>query len=211
MSKNLEKKVEENAMEKNENQVNYEIEEMTAKEAMELSLEECSELLDRHCISYRHIEKFDNNRNTIVILCNNQVLPEVTRDWARQRIKISDRIANTNYVELLYSKKTISFKDYCDLEENVNKGTTGITMQELMTLTGKSEETVRDILFSECYITVADHDPIELVMGNLLEVYLIPIVNEDNQLTGDFRMKYLFTSEAVSAFAENMEYYDMFK
>jgi len=177
----------------------------TAYSIMNFAINEyCSKWLDKDCMSYSDIVKFSNNRNNIVILANNSALPEVMVDWTKQRIKIDDRFIKSNYAELYNSKKELSVEEYCDLKESINNGATGVTMKELMQLTDKDEYLIGEILLSKCYLTVADHSPCELLMGDTLDMYLIPIVNEENQLTGEFRIKYLFTSEAVSILAENM-------
>lgn len=181
----------------------------TAYDQMSDSIEQCAEWLDIFHINYVDIIKFDTFRNEIVSLANKGALPEVTIDWIIQRIKISDRFANSNYSELLSSKKEITFDEYCDLEKSINKGANGVTLKELTVLTNKEEETIRNFLFAECYLTIADHNPHQLLMGTDLDMYLIPIVNEKNQLTGEFRIKYLFTSEAISILAENMDEYGL--
>lgn len=183
----------------------------SAYNAMEQDIEDCSEYMDNHCIDYKDIQKFEKNSSSIVSLANAGAFPEVAVDWTIQMLKISKRFNSSNYIELYNSQKELTLEEYCDLESAVNKGTAGNTMKEILILTGKDEETIIDILFSQCYLTVADHNPIMLLMGDELDIYLIPLVNRKNQLTGKFRMKYLFTTSAVSCLAENKEYYDMFK
>lgn len=179
----------------------------TAYNAMEQGIETCSEWMDLWSMDYKDITRFNTFRNVIIGLANEGALPEVARDWIRQMIKIDNRFSKSKFIELFNSKKELTLEEYCDLEEAVNVGATGITMKELTVLTGRSEYTIREILFSECYLTVADHCPHQLLMQDHLDMYLIPIVNEKNQLTGELRIKYLFTSEAVSILAENMDDY----
>lgn len=179
----------------------------SAYNVMKDSLETCSDWMDFWSIGYKDITKFASFRNVIVTLANEMAIPEVARDWTRQMIRISDRFSNSNFIDLFNSQKELTLEEYCELEETVNNGTTGVTMKELTVLTGKDEDNIREVLFSECYLTVADHCPHELLMQDNLDMYLIPIVNERNQLTGEFRIKYLFTSQALSILAENMDEY----
>lgn len=178
-----------------------------AYDIMKNNLETCSEWMDLWSIDYKDITKFGSFRSVIIGLANERALPEVARDWIRQMIKIDNRFSKSKFIELFNSKKELTLEEYCDLEESVNIGATGITMKELMVLTGKDEYEIREILFSECYLTVADHCPHQLLMQDHLDMYLIPIVNEKNQLTGELRIKYLFTSKAISGIAENMDDY----
>lgn len=179
----------------------------TAYNVMEQGIETCSEWMDLWSMDYKDITRFNTFRNVIIGLANEGALPEVTRDWIRQMIKIDNRFSKSKFIELFNSKKELTVEEYCDLEEAVNIDATGITMKELTVLTGRNEYTIREILFSECYLTVADHCPHQLLMQDNLDMYLIPIVNEKNQLTGELRIKYLFTSEAISCIAENMDDY----
>ena len=179
----------------------------TAYNAMKDSLETCSEWMDLWSIDYKEITKFSSFKSVIVDLANKWAIPEVARDWTRQMLRISNRFSNSNFIDLFDSQKELTLEEYCELEEAVNDGATGVTMKEIMVLTNKDEYQIRDVLFSECYLTVADHNPHELLMQDNLDMYLIPIVNENNQLTGELRIKYLFTSEAMSILAENMDEY----
>lgn len=178
---------------------------LTAKEVMKFDLEECSQFLDAHNLDLEDIAKFCKGLTDICKLSN--VLPTETLAWAIQKGNICTRIAQTNFCNWYDSKKVLTSKEYCELEDELNKDREGISMKELMLLTKKDEMTLLDILYCYCGLLVINHDPIELVMSDNLYINLIPLVNDRNQLTG-LKMQYLFKSKALSTIAENIEEYD---
>ena len=182
--------------------------ESTAYSIMEFLIEDdCSEWADYWNMPYSYIMKFNQNRSEIVTLANKGALPEVAIDWIKQLIKLDDRVSKSNYYEHLKLKTELTVDEYCNLEKSINTGAVGISMKKIIQLTNKDEMTIKDVLFSECYLTVADHNPHQLLMQDSLDMYLIPLVDERNRLTGEFKVKYLFTAEALSAIAEIIDEY----
>lgn len=181
---------------------------LTAKKVMEQNIEDCSQFTDNHNIDIKDITDYFENYSKITEIIHS--FPDSTLHWAVQRERICNRVNATDFIEWYNLKKELTFQDYCDLEEALNKDTDGITMNELMIITGEDEETLLHILEGQCQFIVVNHSPVEFVMDIDLNVRLIPIVDDNNKLTGAFRMQYLFTSQALSCFAENYEYYKFF-
>lgn len=179
---------------------------ITAHRVMERELENCSQYLDNQKATIDDFQMFSNNMSTIKTLT--KILPTETVAWAVQKSGIVVRIYESSYCNWYNDRKVLTLEDYCNLERAINKDRQGITMNELITITGKSEEELLEILEAHCGLITINHNPVELVMYTDLYVNLIPLVNIENQLTGEFRVQYLFKDKAISCFAENLEDYE---
>lgn len=183
---------------------------ITAKKVMDLELEEMEEkglgcsILDRQSLKVPNIIEVHKNREKLRELV--YTLPHQTLCWAIQRYDIYDRLAQTKFFEWHNSKKELTGKEYRDLVYELNKDKDGISLPELTNLIGKDE----DYLFKEfragCGLSVVNCSSYEFVMENYLYVRLIPIVNENNQLTDEIRTQYLLRGNAIQLLAEYWEY-----
>lgn len=182
---------------------------MTAKETMDMELEDldtiglgCS-ILDRQELKVPNIIEVYKNREKLGELV--YTLPHQTRCWAIQRYDIYERLSETKFLDWYNSKKELTHDDYTNLERELNKDKDGVSLSELSILTGKDENQLFQDLRAGCGLSVVNILPYEFVMDDYLYVRLIPIVNENNQLTDEIRVQYLLKGNALSLLAEYWE------
>lgn len=187
-----------------------ELETMTAKEAMNFELEEIEEkglgcsILDRQNLKVPNIIEVHEKREKIRELF--LTLPNQTVCWVIQRYDIYDRISQTKFFEWYDSKKELTYNDYTELERILNKEKDGISLSELAVLTDKSKDELFKDLRAGCGLSIISNivnsSCTEFIMENDLYVRLIPLVNENNQLTDKIRTQYLLKSNALQYLAE---------
>lgn len=180
---------------------------MTAKEVMDMELEDldtiglgCS-ILDRQELEVPNIIEVHEKREKLGELIF--TLPRQTGYWAIQRYDIYDRLSQTKFFEWYDSKKELTHDDYTKLERELNKDKDGISLSELAVLTSKREDELFQDLRAGCGLSIISNSSCtEFVMENNLYVRLIPIVNESNQLEEEIRTQYLLKGNALQYLAE---------
>lgn len=189
---------------------------LTAKKSMDYGLEEVKEdnagcpVLSNQNLKINDILNFGQNRNKLGELVH--ILPKQTKSWIIQRVKIYNRIANSNFVNWYDSKKELTSEDYANLEVELNQNEDGISIGELSTLTEKNQIDIFKDLRAGCGLSVCsllDEHYYEFVLDDCLSVHLIPLVNEKNQLKDEIRIQYLLKAKAIKLLVEYWEYDDI--
>lgn len=183
-----------------------EIENMTGKNAMDMELEDLdsvgcgSSILDRQNLKVPDIIEVHEKRKKLGELV--YILPRQTIYWIIQRYDIYDRLSQTKFFDWYNSKKELSYKDYRNLEIELNKDKDGISLSELSILTGKDEDYLFKELRAGCGLSIVNCTSYGFVMENYLYVKLIPVVNEKSQLTDEIKAQYLLKGNALQLLAE---------
>lgn len=180
---------------------------MTAKEVMDMEIKDldtiglgCS-ILDRQDLKISNIIEVHKNRKIFGELV--YTLPAQTICWVIQRYNIYDRLSNTKFFDWYNSKKELTHNDYTKLERELNKDKDGISLSELAVLTNKREDELFQDLRGGCGLSIVNRSSCtEFVMEDYLYVRLIPLVNENNQLTEEIRTQYLLKGNALNLLAE---------
>lgn len=177
---------------------------LTAKEVMDMELEDLDtvgySVLDDQSLKVQNIIEVHKNREKLVELI--YTLPHQTRRWIVQRLDVYDRLSATKFFDWYNSKKELSYKEYRELEYELNKDKDGVSLSEMSILTKKDENQLFQDLRAGCGLSVVNIIPYEFIMEDYLYVRLIPLVNENNQLEEEIRTQYLLKGNALQYLAE---------